>query len=316
MTNSPLRNRDRARPGHPTQFTHKDHSDPVDTLAAPGRELADILLSPEVKSAATAAGAGGHNALFVTTRENEAELEQLVHAMAKAQGKHVVTVDGRDQVTSSTFIGARQPDGGSIAQAHGGILFIKNAPEMSASLLDALRQPMETGVLSVTRGDETVTRNADFQLVVTVPTSPCGLDDSRCICSAAEKRRYRGRLSGPLLDRMDMQVNAGELRHAPSGATSAEETERVAQAKAVQRVRLAETPWRENSEVSGSFLRSPEMRLPHDVTAKLDRSLEHGGITMRGYDRVLRVAWTLADLDGADKPSADHVLRAAQLRKA
>jgi magnesium chelatase family protein len=91
---------------------------------------------------------------------------------------------------------------------------------------------------------------------------------------------------------------------------------RVSEARAVARARLSHTPWTLNSQVPGAWLRGPQVRLGQVTTASIDRALERGGITMRGYDRVLRLGWTLADLDGATTPTADHIGRALYLRKA
>src|SRR5690606_41024400 len=137
------------------------------------------------------------------------------------------------------------------------------------------------------------------------------------------RRRYLGRLSGPLLDRIDIQlrvhrVTSAQLRLADEAprTTTAEARSRVVAARARAAERLADTPWSLNSQVPGSWLRGPRMRLSTAVTSSIDRALERGGITMRGYDRVLRLGWTLADLDAADSPTAGHLGRALYLRKA
>ncbi|HEY1529380.1 MAG TPA: hypothetical protein VGF80_01040 [Galbitalea sp.] len=98
--------------------------------------------------------------------------------------------------------------------------------------------------------------------------------------------------------------------------STADARTRVSNARAVARERLAATPWTLNSQVPGAWLRGPQRRLPIATTASIDRALERGGITMRGYDRVLRLGWTLSDLDGATAPTADHIGRALYLRKA
>jgi len=136
-------------------------------------------------------------------------------------------------------------------------------------------------------------------------------------------RRYLGRLSGPLLDRVDIRmdvhrITAGQLRASaelPRLSTAAAR-ERILVARATAAERLRATPWRVNAQVAGSWLRSPVGAPARGATAALDRALERGGITMRGYDRVLRLAWTLSDLDGTSRPGADHIGRALYLRKA
>jgi magnesium chelatase family protein len=192
-------------------------------------------------------------------------------------------------------------------------------------VLDALRQPLESGVITIHRARATAHFPARFQLVLAANPCPCGnygVRDAECSCPPQSRRRYLGRLSGPLLDRIDIQLRlhritsaALRLGETPT-ITSADARERVQRARATAADRLAESPWRLNGEVPGSWLRGPGRRLPAPVTAVLDRALERGGITMRGYDRVLRVAWTLADLDSASSPTADHLGRALYLRRA
>jgi magnesium chelatase family protein len=137
------------------------------------------------------------------------------------------------------------------------------------------------------------------------------------------RRRYLGRLSGPLLDRIDIQfrvqrITSAQVRVAANARrmTSAAIRERVAGARAAAASRLADTPWTLNSQVPGAWLRGPGVRLAPVVTAAIDRALERGGITMRGYDRVLRLAWTIADLEGASTPGDDHIGQALYLRRA
>ena len=136
-------------------------------------------------------------------------------------------------------------------------------------------------------------------------------------------RRYLGRISGPLLDRVDIRLNvrritAAQIRMARRGdrPTSASARSRIDAARARARERLRGTPWRLNGHVPGSWLRSPAGAPRRGATAVLDRALERGGITMRGYDRVLRLAWTISDLDGVDRPDQDQVGRALLLRQA
>jgi len=149
-----------------------------------------------------------------------------------------------------------------------------------------------------------------------------GVDDRACTCSPFARRRYLGRLSGPLLDRVDIQlvvrrITAAQLRAAPGRPrSSAAARERVVAARTVAAERLVGTPWRLNAQVGGPWLRSPAGAPVRGSTAALDRALERGALTMRGYDRVLKLAWTLCDLEGAPRPTADHVGRALYLRKA
>jgi magnesium chelatase family protein len=215
---------------------------------------------------------------------------------------------------------------GAAARASHGVLFLDEAPEFNPTALDALRQPLESGVITIHRANAVAHFPGSFQLVMAANPCPCGqwgANDSSCTCAPFARRRYLARVSGPLLDRIDIQLrvhrvtSAGlRLDRSPTRATTADARARVSEARATAGERLARTPWTLNSQVPGGWLRGPQVRLSVAATASIDRALERGGITMRGYDRVLRLGWTLADLDGATTPTADHVGRALYLRKA
>ena len=222
--------------------------------------------------------------------------------------------------------GSKQIRPGAAARASGGILFLDEAPEFSSSVLDALRQPLESGVISIHRANAVAHFPGRFQLILAANPCPCGqygARDSECTCTPTARRRYLGRLSGPLLDRIDIQlrvhrVTSAQLKLADDQPriTTADSRVRVVAARVAAAERLVSTPWRLNSQVPGFWLRGPHARLGGVTTASIDRALERGGITMRGYDRVLRLGWTLADLDGATRPTAEHIGRALYLRKA
>ncbi len=223
--------------------------------------------------------------------------------------------------------GSGQIRPGAAARASHGVLFLDEAPEFPSSVLDALRQPLESGVISIHRANAVAHFPGRFQLVMAANPCPCGqygAGDSECTCPPHSRRRYVGRLSGPLLDRIDIQfrvqrITAAQLRVAGDGSprlTSAAARARVISARARAEQRLAGTPWTLNSHVPGSWLRGSQARLSAATTSTLDRALERGGITMRGYDRVLRVAWTITDLAGDDRPTADHINQALYLRRA
>ena len=216
---------------------------------------------------------------------------------------------------------------GAAARAAHGVLFLDEAPEFPSTVLDALRQPLESGVITIHRARSVAHYPGSFQLVMAANPCPCGqygARDSECTCPPVQRRRYLARISGPLLDRVDIQlrvhrITTAHLRmsDAEAGVTStATARARVVAARSRAAHRLATTPWSLNSQVPGAWLRGPEARLAAETTAVLDRALERGGITMRGYDRVLRLAWTLADLDETAIPDATHIGRALYLRKA
>lgn len=204
--------------------------------------------------------------------------------------------------------GSGQPRPGAASLAHRGVLFLDEAPEFGAGVLDSLRQPLEDGSVTIARASAITCFPARFTLVLAANPCPCAAAKERdCTCTPTMKRRYVGRLSGPLVDRMDLkmrlqQVGRAELRYdlafAESSTTVAE---RVLGARERAAARLAGTPWRTNAEIPGRELRrrfAPRARAM-DV---LDGPLRLGTLTARGLDRVIRVMWTLTDLAGKESP--------------
>lgn len=221
---------------------------------------------------------------------------------------------------------------GAIVRATHGVLFLDEAAEFPPSVLDSLRQPLESGTITIHRAAGTATFPARFQLVLASNPCPCGRygsPDEECACTPIARRRYLARLSGPLLDRVDIRLavrriglaalrirSDPEASSAPTtGTASALLRERVLTARATAAARLADTDWTRNADVSGAWLRTGALRLPRATVGALDRALDRGAITMRGYDRTLRLAWTLADLDGASTPTGHHIGAALFLRR-
>lgn len=216
--------------------------------------------------------------------------------------------------------GSRLIRPGAAARATHGVLFLDEAPEFPRTVLDVLRQPIESGTISIHRANAVATFPARFQLVLASNPCPCGnAGTSECTCAPIVQRRYLGRLSGPLLDRIDLQlrvprITVAAMRMGDDAGTmsTAEARARVTEARRAAAERLRGTPWRTNAELPGPWLRGAGRMHPGGTATRgIDRLLELGGITMRGYDRVLKVAWTLADLAGAARPGAEHVGRAA-----
>ena len=221
--------------------------------------------------------------------------------------------------------GSAQVRPGSASLAHRGVLFMDEAPEFAPAVLDALREPLESGEITVARLAARVRFPARFQLVLAANPCPCGLAatapgaDTGCTCTPMARLRYLGRLSGPLLDRVDLRIEmlAATRADLRGGAgppeTTAVVAERVAAARDRMAARLAGTPWRVNAEVPGHVLRRL-WRLPWEVVGEAERLLDRGVLTARGVDRVVRVAWTLADLAGRDGPDAGDVRVALDCR--
>ena len=207
---------------------------------------------------------------------------------------------------------------GAASLAHRGVLFLDEAPEFARGVLDALRQPLERGELRLRRVGGTAVYPARFTLVMAANPCPCAKDRD-CTCSPTARRGYLARLSGPLLDRVDLHVTLPRITRAEllaeggRGEPTAVVAGRVAEARERAAARYAGTPWRTNGDVPAFELRR-RWPLPRDVTAPADRALDAGRLTARGYDRVVRVAWTLADLSGAGRPGHGHVGHALEFR--
>ncbi|MFD7549205.1 YifB family Mg chelatase-like AAA ATPase [Streptomyces sp. NPDC059578] len=211
---------------------------------------------------------------------------------------------------------------GAVSLAHRGVLFLDETPEFGGHVLDALRQPLESGHVVIARSAGVVRLPARFMMVLAANPCPCGRFGQRgagCECSSSAVRRYQARLSGPLLDRVDLRVRVEAVTRAELAAVGERRestrtvADRVLAARERAADRFADTPWRTNGEVPGHALRTRW----HAVAGALDeaeRRLERGLLTARGLDRVLRVAWTVADLVGHDRPDAGDVELALHLR--
>lgn len=196
------------------------------------------------------------------------------------------------------------------------------AAEFHSSVLDALRQPLESGHVVVARAAGILRMPAKFLMVLAANPCPCGRHGTPgdiCECRPSSIKRYRARLSGPLMDRVDLRVAVEpvareELLRLHTGAeSSAAVADRVRTARERTARRYEGLPWRTNSEVPGHELRT-RWHVRPGALAKAELDLDRGLLTARGLDRVLRVAWTLADLAGHDRPSANDVNLALELR--
>ncbi|MEU5525805.1 YifB family Mg chelatase-like AAA ATPase [Micromonospora chersina] len=211
---------------------------------------------------------------------------------------------------------------GAVSLAHRGVLFLDEAAEFSKGALEALRQPLENGRVRVARSQGSTEYPARTQLVLAANPCPCAKPsgDAACECTPLARRRYLGRLSGPLLDRVDVQVRLPPVRAAellqtgtPS-ESSATVAARVAEARRAAADRWAATGRRLNAEIPGPYLRRPPWCLPGRDTRELRKRLDSGSLSARGFDRVIRLAWTIADLDGRARPDGGDIAEAIQLR--
>lgn len=215
---------------------------------------------------------------------------------------------------------------GAITRACHGILFLDEAPQFSGRLLDDLRQPLESGTIEIHRAHSRAVLPAKVQLVIAANPCPCGNAGSpetalHCRCTPHTRVTYLQRLSGPLTDRIDLRltvrrVSSVLLEHGAheTPPSSAALRERVQLARDRTAHRLRDTPWRVNADVPGAWLRGPHARLPRHDTAVLDQALARGVLTLRGYDKTLRIAWSIADLAGKDRPERGDLAQALSLR--
>ena len=209
---------------------------------------------------------------------------------------------------------------GAVSRAHRGVLFLDECAEIGVSALEALRTPLEDGEIRLARRDGVACYPARFQLVLAANPCPCApADPQDCICAAAVKRRYLGKLSGPLMDRVDLRVQMNPVRagafSAADGESTAQVRQRVAAARDAAAARWRPHGFRTNAEVSGALLRR-KFRLGNAAMHPLRTALDRGLLSIRGVDRTLRVAWSLADLAGRVSPGLDEVAAALSFRQA
>jgi magnesium chelatase family protein len=315
---------------------------------SPGPDLRDVVGQASGRRAVEVAAAGGHHLLLagppgagktmlaerlpglLPPLDEQSALEvTAIHSIAGTlpPGAPLLTRPAFEAphhtATRSSLVGGGsgiiRP--GALSRAHCGVLFLDEAPEFPRAVLETLRQPLESGAVTIHRAAGSATYPCRAQLVLAANPCPCATaaGDTACTCSPQERRRYQARLSGPLLDRIDLRIElpavtrAAWLDSAAPPETTADVARRVRAARAAAAERLRGSGCATNAEVPGRLLRE-RWRVPRGALTLAERALERGVLSVRGFDRVLRVAWTMADLAGRTVPGADEVAEALGMR--
>lgn len=311
------------------------------------KDMRDVAGQSEARFAVEVAAAGAHNLMMVgppgagktmlaeripgilpDLTDRQAMEVTAIHSLGSAEAcrelRRRPPFESPHHTASAASIiggGSGIPRPGAASRAHRGVLFLDEAPEYQRRILDALREPLESGELVLHRAAGTATYPARFQLVLAANPCPCGKATGKgidCNCSAQQRRRYFNRMSAPLLDRVDLQmavhrVALTDFSGTATAESSADVAARVAAARSAQYERLGRWDLSTNAEIPASLLHN-ELRLTRKATESVDSKMEQGVITKRGYDRVLRVAWTIADLAGRTVPIPDDVFTALLFR--
>jgi magnesium chelatase family protein len=305
-------------------------------------DLAEVLGQAEARLAVEICAAGGHNLSLLgppgAGKTMLAErLPGILPRLTDAAALEVTSIhsvagtlpDGAGLVTEPPFCAPHHTSSkaaivgggsgvirpGAASLAHRGVLFLDEAPEFHRDVLDALRQPLESGEVVIARAAMQARFPARFTLVLAANPCPCakapGPAGTGCSCSPQVRRRYLARLSGPLLDRVDVKVRLQPVSRSDMlydrkfAEPSAVVAQRVAAARDRAAARLAGTPWRLNAEIPGAHLRRT---WPPAAAAlkSLERAMDLGQVSARGADKIVRVSWSLADLAGKPQPGPEE----------
>lgn len=310
-------------------------------------DFADVRGQGAVKRALEIAAAGGHNCLMIGSPGSgktmlaqrlpgilpelsfdEAIEVTKIHSVAGTlpSSSPVITMRpfrSPHHTTSPVSLagGGRVPRPGEISLAHNGVLFLDELPEFRKDALEVLRQPIEDRVVNISRVNGTITYPCNFMLVAAMNPCPCGYfgdPKRRCVCTPAAIHKYLGKISGPMLDRIDIHIDVApvEYSHLTSSAkeeSSAEIRQRVNQARTLQIERYKDCGIYSNSQLTSSLMQR-FCKLGEKENAMLSAAFEKMGLTARAYSRIVKVARTIADLDGNEEIKLAHIAEALQYR--
>lgn len=316
------------------------------SVSSVSADFSEVKGQENVKRALEVAAAGGHNILLVgppgagksmlakrlpTILPDMSGAEALetteIHSVMGLTSREKPLVTQRPfraphhTLSSSAMAGGAQLQPGEISLAHNGVLFLDEMPEFHRDVLEVMRQPLEDGKVTISRSTGSATYPASFMLVCAMNPCKCGWyghSSGRCNCSEASVRKYHSKLSGPLIDRIDIVVEVpalefDELRIKKPAEKSEDIKSRVNAARLKQRNRFEKAGFDCNARMEQAELRE-YCELSEDCEALMKLAFEKMGLTARSYDRILRVARTIADLDGAESILPNHLAEAIQYR--